>query len=368
MSDPWGYWKSEIARIERGGATLPDDRQGNESASIQGYWRVQASKMKHDWPVLIWREPDELKNPQRLFSIQWGAGRPKIMTDAEVLEFTESTFLRCQAVRRIDWTAAVERGAWADGKIARPTSAEERLDIIPSTPAGEGGNAVDENGDPIDSEWEQIKAKLEKQIERARELGPVNTKEQAEAAANIRETILGLGKLGEVKRKTEKKPFDDGAAKVQAKYVPTLEPASAIAKALLDAIDRWQRAEQARLVAEQRAREAAERKRLAEEEAARLAAEQPTKSQEEIAAEAAAAAEEAMAQAPAVEIAKPVVQGSNFSRAQSKAKRKTGVITDVDAFIAAIKEQADFKEWLQGKANSLARANTALPGMEIDNG
>ena len=47
-----------------------------------------------------------------------------------------------------------------------------------------GGNAVDENGDPIDSEWEQIKAKLEKQIERARELGPVNTKEQAEAAAH----------------------------------------------------------------------------------------------------------------------------------------------------------------------------------------
>ncbi len=34
----------------------------------------------------------------------------------------------------------------------------------------------------------------------------------------------------------------------------------------------------------------------------------------------------------------------------------------------AIKDQSDFKEWLQAKADKLARADTKLAGMEIDNG
>jgi hypothetical protein len=50
----------------------------------------------------------------------------------------------------------------------------------------------------------------------------------------------------------------------------------------------------------------------------------------------------------------------------SKSKRKVGVITDQTAFVAALAEQDDFKEWLQAKANKLAYAGTALAGMRID--
>ena len=57
--------------------------------------------------------------------------------------------------------------------------------------------------------------------------------------------------------------------------------------------------------------------------------------------------------------------GTATGRGVTVAKRKVGVITDPVAFFAAVKEDADIKEALQKKANALARAGTALAGMEI---
>jgi hypothetical protein len=89
---------------------------------------------------------------QELYTVQWGGGRPKLMSPADVDEFRGGTFLTLKAVRRLDWTAAVERGEWPDGKRALPQTAEEKHDIIPTTPASEGGNQTfdEETGEEVE--------------------------------------------------------------------------------------------------------------------------------------------------------------------------------------------------------------------------
>ena len=381
MSDPqFDYWRSEIARVEAGGEPIDEHRPGNEAASISGYWRVLAAKLKTDWPVIVQR-----RNGEELYTIQWGGGRPKVMTEAEADEFTNNTFLKCKAVRRLDWTAAVERGEWQDGKRAIPQTDEEKHDIIPDTPTSEGGNnpVDEETGEEVDAFWLQIKTKLEAQIAKGKAIGKIDSLEKANAAAAVRDAIREIGALGEKRRKEEKEPHDKAAAAVQAKWVPVLGPASTLAAGLLADIDAFQRAEKARLEREERERirreteerlrrEAEERREREEREAAERAArgeaytpagDVPTD------ADIAAQAEQAAAEAP-VEVAKPVVQGSAFSRATSRAKVARGKIVDLGKLAAHFVEQKDedFIAYLQKRVDGAYRVKLTLPGTEADNG
>jgi hypothetical protein len=383
MKEQFQYWYSEIARIEAGGDPLDMNRQSLEPAPIAGYWRVLARRTGHDWPVLIQRG-----DGQELYTIQWGGGRPKVMTAAEADEFAAGTFLNCRAVRRLDWTAAVERGKWPDdGKDSIPKTDAEKLGIDENppalTPAEQGGNAPPEaeSDDPV---WDQIRAKLLAELGKVATLGTVDTLEKANEAAAIRDTIMSLGKMGEKRRKDEKEPWDAGAAVVQAKYVPTLKPASEAAANLLVAIDRFQRAEQKRMEDEERARQQVEQKRIAEIEAQRIRDEAaarareaeanaepapPAPTEEEIVERANVAAAEKIAEQPPVEISKPVVQGSAFSRATTKATTHKGKIVDALAFVTSLIEagDSDLMEFLQKRANAAARAKIKVPGVEFAN-
>lgn len=373
MSDQFTYWKSEIARVEAGGEAV--DPQRHVVTEIAGYWRVMAAKSKPDWPCLVHRA-----DGQSRYTVQFGGGRPKPMTEIEEDEFRAGTFLNLKAVRRLDWTAAVERGKWPDdGKDSIPKTDAEKLGIDENPPAA-GHNMPPDEDDP-DPVWTQIKTKLEAELAKAKALGKVDTLDKANTAAAIRDAIRSLGKMGDAKRTTEKAPFDEGAAAVQAKYVPTLKPASETAATLLLAIDAFQRAEQKReadRLAEERRQEA---KRIADEEAQRLrdeaaqraaeAAEQgqpaPTvPTEEEIAEQAEAAAAEKIAEQPVVEALKPVVQGGAFSKATTKAKIVKAKIVDVRAlcehFIHSGDE--DFIAYLQKRADGAARVKLTLPGME----
>ena len=371
MSDPqFDYWRSEIARVEAGGEPIDEHRPGNEAASISGYWRVLAAKLKTDWPVIVQR-----RNGEELYTIQWGGGRPKVMTEAEADEFTNNTFLKCKAVRRLDWTAAVERGEWQDGKRAIPQTDEEKHDIIPDTPTSEGGNnpVDEETGEEVDAFWLQIKTKLEAQIAKGKAIGKIDSLEKANAAAAVRDAIREIGALGEKRRKEEKEPHDKAAAAVQAKWVPVLSPASTLAADLLASIDKFQRDERARIEREERERirrETEERlKREADERAAAAAKEgqpaPPVPTDDDIAAQALQAA----ADAP-VEVAKPVVQGSAFSKATSKAKVARGKIVDLGKLAAHFVEQKDedFIAYLQKRVDGAYRVKLTLPGTEADNG
>lgn len=374
------YWKAEITRTEAGGEPVDPQRQTiTDPAALLGYWRVMAAKTKTDWPVHI-----ELTDGGYTATFANGAAKP-----VDVDDFMQGTFLRLKAVRRIEFEGALSRGEWpSDGKRAIPQSDEDRFDIIPDTPASQGGNMVidEKTGEEVDAFWLQIKTKLAALIEKGKAIGKIDTLAKAEAAAGVRDDIRALGKLGEDKRKVEKKPFDDGADAVQAKWVPVLKPASDLAAELLTGIDAFQKAEKARL-------EKIERDRIAEETRQRLAreAEERRKQQEREAAERAkqaeaageapppepeivvptadeieAQAQQAAAEAP-VEVAKPVVQGGAYSRATSKAKAQKGVIVDKAAFVAALlaADDPDLNACLQKRADQAARVKFKMPGVEF---
>jgi hypothetical protein len=373
-ADPqFDYWTREIQERDEKGfvATreVPFIQDRETTAEISGYWRVWAARTKTNWPVLTWIDTDREGGSH---VVQWGGGRPKVYNDDQWHEFVSQTFPHCAAIREAEFKAAVESGVWPDGLRAIPQDAEERFDIIPDTDVDQGGNnPVDESGEAVDAYHQQVSEKLAALVEKGTAIGAIDSQVKAEAAAKIRDDILALGTMGEAKRKEEAKPFDEAKARVQAKWVPVLKPASELAIALLNKIDAWKRAEKRRLEELERKRVAEETRKRLEAEAAARAAEAAQRGEEAPPAPSAAEIEQqaqAEAQAAPVEVQAPRVQGSATARATSKAKRKTGKITDVDKFIAAIREQADFKEWLQDKADKLARANTALDGMEIDNG
>ena len=80
-------------------------------------------------------------------------------------------------------------------------------------------------------------------------------------------------------------------------------------------------------------------------------------------------AQQAAAEAP-VEVAKPVVQGSAYSKATSKAKVARGKIVDLGKLAAHFVEQKDedFIAYLQKRVDGAYRVKLTLPGTEADNG
>lgn len=362
MTVSWLLWKSELK------TPTPEDRRQDRPTDpheMTGFWRIEGARTKPVWPVAIWTEEGQ---EATIFQIGM-----KIMNTVkhndQWFDFTQGSWLKCVAVTKAQWSEALETGRWFDGRIAREQTAEEKADIIPSTPASEGGNqAVDENGEPVDEFYEQIRTKLAAAAEKADKLGPITTLESANAAAEIVETIATVGKLGEAQRKKEKQPHDDAAAAVQAKWVPILGPASELSTKLKRLIQKFKDDEEARLrrEAEQRRRE--EEQRIRDEEAKRIAAEAEQAGEELSESAIAQMAEESAAEqiAATPEPETRVRVGTATGRGVTVAKRKVGVITDPVAFFAAVKDDADIKEALQKKANALARAGTALAGMKVE--
>ncbi len=360
-------WQSE--RVSPTEEARRSDRP-TDPRELSGFWRIQGARTKPDWPVAIWTAEGQTET---VFQI----GRKKMNTAENATdweEFIAGSWLKCVAVTKADWSAALETGRWPDDKPARNFTPEEKADIIPTTPASEGGNApVDEEGKPLDDFFEQIKAKLAAAAKRAEKLGAIDSLDAANAAAAIVEDIATVGKLGEQRRKEEKAPFDRGAAAVQEKWVPILEPASKLATQLKQLIQRFKDAEEARLRREAREAQERETARLAEENRQRLEEEARQRAAEtgEPEADPAAIAHQAELEAAEQVAAMPQAEttvrvGTATGRGVSVAKRKVGVITDVDKFIAAIRDQQDFRDWLQEKADRLARAKTKLDGMEIE--
>lgn len=325
------------------------------------------------WPVAIWTKEGE---EETIFQI----GRKMMRTDTHATEwheFASGGWLKCVAVSQQDWNTALETGRWPDGRPSREVTAAEKADIIPATPASEGGNApVDENGEPIDEFWLQIKEGLAADAAAIAELGPINSLDVANKAAAILERMSARGAQGEAKRKAEKKPHDDAAALVQAKWTPILNPASALIVETKRLIVAFTKAEEARLrrIAEEERR--AEEARIRKEAADKLAAEEANRarqaeqmgmqhqarSEEEIAEEAQQIAAETVAAAPQAET--KVRVGTAHGRAVSKATVWGGKITDPVAFYEAVKDYPDVQEALQKVADRLGRANAVVPGYE----
>lgn len=379
MMASYKLWRNELV------SSTPPERRGDRTteAALQcGFWQIESARTKPSYPVAIF--PQDGENGQRII-VKIGVGAKdgqSLFSDADTERFDDfaaSTWLKCISVTEADYHAAMDSGRWPDGKPARQMSDTEKLDLVPDTPTDQGGNnPVGDDGEEIDLFHQQVVTKITAELDKAKAIKwPFRSLEEANKAAGIVETLRGLGKQGEAKRKEQKQPHLDAAAAVDAKWA-LLKDASALIGAMVTAIQSFRDAEELRLKREQDEAQRVERERLrkeAEETARREAEaaarealargeafEEPT--EEAIAEQAEAAADEAIAAAPPMP-APTVRVGTAHGKAISKPKRKVGKIVDLDKFIAAVKGQQDFRFFLEDKANKLARANTTLDGMEI---
>lgn len=377
MAAPYALWHAELK------LPTPEDsrhQRSTEPGEMTGFWRINAARTKPDYPVAIWTTGEKT-------FFQIGQKQRNTVDHAkEWQDFIDGSWLKCTAVLQTpdpkkptaeSWTEALDTGRWKDGKPAREVTASEKADIIPAAQSSEGrgtNTPLDENGAPIDEFWLQIKEGLAADAEALKELGAITSLEIANKAAAILERMSARGTQGEARRKAEKKPHDDAAALVQAKWTPILNPASALIIETKRAIVTFTKAEEARLkrIADEERR--VEEARLAKEAADKLAAEEAerarqaeamgmehqARSEEEIEAEAAQMAAQTVAAAPQPET--KVRVGTAHGRAVSKATVYGGEITDPVAFYQAVKDYPDVKEALQKVADRLGRANAVVPG------
>lgn len=376
------YWTRELVEIDAGfvpSIDFPGKQERMTSEDVLGFWRLMGARTKPDAPIAIWRD-----DGQTDIIIQFGRKTPERFDPKGRAwhEFMSSTFLKCAAVRRRQWNAALETGKWEDGKISREQTVNEQLglDEIPTTPASQGGNMPE--GEDADKLHAQIEAKIGALTEKARAIGTIDTLDKANAAAEILEPLRGLYKQGENRRKEEVAPFDEGRAKVQAKW-SILGSAKSWGETLVASIQKFRDKEKARLEAEERKRQDEERRRIAEETRIKLAAEaaerhrqaeqmgmtEDAPSAEDIAAQAEEIAAEAVAEqaAAAAPIEAPRV-GTAHGRGVSAPKIKTATVIDAKTLALHLIsiEDAELWECLQKRANAAARANIALPGCEIE--
>lgn len=372
MADPrYSQWRLEMKHLKETGEPFPEGQRHNRPDNAPaGFWRQRNARTKADTPVAIWFDGDRL-------CVKFG-NKAEVATQEEVADFFAKGFLRCVAVLRDpdpkypaldDWSTALDNGHWKDGKPIRMPTAAEQADIIPTTSADEGGNA--DGGDLVD----QIKATFERGAEKLKAIGAITTLDKANDAAKVIEEMRAAYKVGNDQRKTEKAPFDAGAKAVQEKWQPTLDALESVAKAAVAAVQKFRDAEEHRLKEEARKAREAEEKRIREEEEARLRAEAEERarvaeqmgmeveqqSDEEIAEQAAEAAAAQVQQMP--EVNTTVRVGTSTGRGIAKAKIKKGRIDDMSAFFEAIKEHQLTIDWMQQRANALARAGANVPGV-----
>lgn len=198
---------------------------------------------------------------------------------------------------------------------------------------------------------------------------PIDSQEQADELSNLLNLIRDARKAADEARKEEKRPFDEGAKAVQAKYKPLLEKADTAASVVKQALQPWldeqdriarEAAEAARREAEERQRAAEEAMRKAREEAADLAARENA---ERLAAEAKKATQAAS------KASKTTAKASGgIGRAAALRTTYEAVITDERAFAAYAwqRHHDELMEWMQQLAARLVRSNQrGIPGVEV---
>ncbi len=180
--------------------------------------------------------------------------------------------------------------------------------------------------DPIFADIAQRGAHFASQIEAATK---ITDKVSADLAANLINTFKGLEKEADAARRAEKKPFDEAAKAVQAKWTPLIDRLGTVVAPLQRAITAYLKAENAKRNAE-------------------------------------AAAAIAAGAAPA-EAAKPKAKaGSAGSRAVSLRTVKFAVVDDWNALMVSLHDNPTIRAEAQRLADAAARSGVSLPGCRID--
>lgn len=187
----------------------------------------------------------------------------------------------------------------------------------------------------------------------------ITDKVSSDTAANWRQRLLDLAKKADKQRESEKRPHDEAAKAVQAKWKPSIDAAEDAADSLRSALTQYMRAEEAR--------------QRAEAEVKRKAAEEEARKQRE-AAETARREAEAKNLPPPPEpedVPLPFEPEPVKVQAGGQRGRKTGlrtvttyVVTDLEAAWNATKHLQSVRDAVEKAAAAMAKAGATVPGVE----
>lgn len=224
----WDWW----------GAALKGERRDFDPTKVQsGYYRIRfgtnapsryAPATARFEPVAIWRDESGLH-------VIVGGKDHSALDEAEL---SERFFARCcnSPISYEQYIAVADRGErWPD----EPAVTGHNLGITPL--------------ETIQNELLGEKAEIDALLK----AGPVTTKETADRLSNWTGRISDIKKRADAERVTEKRPHDEAAAEVQARWKPVIDETDALLRRMKDAIGVFLK-EQARVEAEARAKAAAE--------------------------------------------------------------------------------------------------------------
>lgn len=183
-----------------------------------------------------------------------------------------------------------------------------------------------------------------------------------DVAANFRAELLRLSKEADTQRETEKRPHDEAAKAVQAKWKPLIDTSKNAADEIRDALTAFMTAEKRRLEAEQRAKWEAEQKATAAARAEIEAQRAKQMRDDPIAAMTSPEPELPMAPPPP----EPVKVQAGGQRGRKTGLREVTryVVTDHKAALAFFADSEDVRELVSKLAERASKAGVAVPGVE----
>lgn len=259
--------------------------------------------------------------------------------------FGKDGTLRCRVGGQdINEQTAAERWPWAS---KTPISHEVYKAVVAGGPWPDQNEAVTRDransaAAPDDNSWEGLNDRIEDLVRDAEKViaaGPAKDQDEVDRAADLANRLAELHKSADVARAAEKRPHDEAAKAVQARWLPLLNTAEIYKRIKLAVITPF-------LVAE-------ETKRRAAEAEARRAAE-----------EAAKAGEPIPDPAPVQQRAAPKA-GAGGRRSVALRAVKVVTITDRPALLAFFAENPLITEALQKMAERAIAAGVTVPGVTV---
>lgn len=310
MSDQYQWWRDALAG-NVGAIEEPNPRSG--------YFKMRGRRDGPWLPVAIWEKDGELlcrvaDRPRKAMDVWTYCAKNPVAKDAAKQAFETGT-----------WPGDVPSIGDNSGTLTLPEEINDTADHAVAWLAKNG----------------------------------IADKVAADTAANWRAKLLDLGKQADKQRETEKRPHDEAAKAVQAKWKPCIDTATDAANRIRDALTAWMRAEDA--------------KARAEAEAKRKAAEEITRKQREQAEDARIEAEKNNLPPPPaqVDVPLPFIDEPQKIQAGGQRGRKAGlrtitkyVVTDYAAALAHVKEHPDVRAAVEKIAAAQAKAGATVPGVE----
>lgn len=209
---------------------------------------------------------------------------------------------------------------------------------------------------------DQIQEYAAQAMDWLRKIGGIKDKKQSDMAANYRAELLRLSKEADAAREAEKRPHDDAAKAVQAKWKPHIEHAKCAADTIRDELTKWMRAEEARLEAERRAKWEAEQK--AAEEARKAIEAQRAKQLADDPIAAMTSPEPELPELPSMPEPAKVQAGGQRGRKTGLREVTSYVVIDHAAALAFFAESESVRELVQKLASQACKAGVTVPGVQ----